>query len=149
MGSGGTCNRWTSLTETDGYAREVTLRYTKSFGAKTSKLRVPQRKDEPDWWEGVLGMLTRPYRLVSENVNRKVAVRSVELILSQNRDDLEDAELETSQVSEAMPMHLNGFKDHPMYVTLSGMPRTLCQTSDSITHTTCGSIIPHHLTSSN
>lgn len=48
----------------DGYAREVTLRYTKSFGAKTSKLRVPTKKDEPDWWEGLLGSLTRPYRLV-------------------------------------------------------------------------------------
>lgn len=31
-----------------------------------------------------------------------------------NRDDLEDAEFELSQSSEGMPMHLSGFKDHPM-----------------------------------
>lgn len=33
-----------------------------------------------------------------------------------NRDELEDAELETSQFSEGMPAHMSGFKDHPMYV---------------------------------
>jgi len=33
---------------------------------------------------------------------------------NQKRDELEDAELETSQISEAMPAHMNGFKDHPM-----------------------------------
>ncbi|WWC71011.1 uncharacterized protein I206_104964 [Kwoniella pini CBS 10737] len=82
--------------EEDGYARDVTLRYTKNFGAKTSKLRVPAKKDEPDWWEAVMGFLTRPYRL--------------------NRDELEDAELETSQYSEGMPLHMSGFKDHPIYV---------------------------------
>ena len=36
------------------------------------------------------------------------------LTLEKNRDELEDAELEMSQVSEGMPMHMNGFKDHPM-----------------------------------
>ncbi|WVQ96321.1 hypothetical protein IAU59_003425 [Kwoniella sp. CBS 9459] len=82
--------------EEDGYARDVTLRYTKNFGAKTVKLRVPAKKDEPDWWETVMGFLQRPYRL--------------------NRDELEDAELENSQISESMPMHMNGFKDHPIYV---------------------------------
>ncbi|KAK8858825.1 hypothetical protein IAR55_003055 [Kwoniella newhampshirensis] len=82
--------------EEDGHARDVTLRYTKNFGAKTVKLRVPTRKDEPDWWDTVTGFLQRPYRL--------------------NRDELEDAELETSQVSEGMPMHMSGFKDHPIYV---------------------------------
>nr|XP_018262096.1 uncharacterized protein I303_05111 [Kwoniella dejecticola CBS 10117]OBR84254.1 hypothetical protein I303_05111 [Kwoniella dejecticola CBS 10117] len=82
--------------EEDGYARDVTLRYTRNFGAKTSKLRVPAKKDEPDWWDTVMGFLTRPYRL--------------------NRDEHEDAELETSQYSEGMPMHMSGFKDHPIYV---------------------------------
>ncbi|WWC88411.1 uncharacterized protein L201_003322 [Kwoniella dendrophila CBS 6074] len=82
--------------EEDGFARDVTLRYTKNFGAKISKLRVPAKKDEPDWWETVTGFLSRPYRL--------------------NRDELEDAELETSQYSEGMPMHMSGFKDHPIYV---------------------------------
>lgn len=48
----------------DGYARDVTLRYTKTYGAKTVKLRVPQKKDEPDWWAQVVGFLQRPLRLV-------------------------------------------------------------------------------------
>jgi xeroderma pigmentosum group C-complementing protein len=61
----GTSACWTIADDSDGYAREVTLRYTKSFGAKTSKLRVPVKKDEPDWLDGLLGHLTRPYRLVS------------------------------------------------------------------------------------
>ncbi|ORX37184.1 hypothetical protein BD324DRAFT_579270 [Kockovaella imperatae] len=80
----------------DGHARDVTLRYTKNFGAKTSKLRVPLRKDEEDWWSEITAFLQRPNRL--------------------QRDELEDAELETSQFSEGMPLHLNGFKDHPIYV---------------------------------
>jgi len=33
---------------------------------------------------------------------------------SQKRDDLEDAELQTSQISEGMPMVVQGFKDHPL-----------------------------------
>ncbi|WVQ65333.1 uncharacterized protein L199_003509 [Kwoniella botswanensis] len=82
--------------EEDGFARDVTLRYTKNFGSKISKLRVPARKDEPDWWESVMEFLTRPYLL--------------------NRDKVEDAEFETSQISEAMPQHMSGFKDHPIYV---------------------------------
>ncbi|EIW67502.1 hypothetical protein TREMEDRAFT_33288, partial [Tremella mesenterica DSM 1558] len=82
--------------ETDGHARDVTLRYAKNFGAKTSKLRIPPKKDEEDWWNGVVRFLERPYRL--------------------KRDDLEDAELETSHFSEGMPLHMNGFKDHPIYV---------------------------------
>lgn len=48
----------------DGYARDVTLRYTKNYGAKTIKLRVPSRKDEPDFWDSVMDFLKRPYRLV-------------------------------------------------------------------------------------
>jgi hypothetical protein len=36
------------------------------------------------------------------------------MLTKQHRDELEDAELETSQVSEAMPSHMSGFKDHPM-----------------------------------
>ncbi|CAD6566755.1 MAG: hypothetical protein TREMPRED_002955 [Tremellales sp. Tagirdzhanova-0007] len=82
--------------EEDGYGRDVTLRYTKNFGAKTAKLRVPARKDETEWWSDIMRFVARPNRL--------------------HRDDLEDAELETSQFSEGMPMHMTGFKDHPIYV---------------------------------
>lgn len=55
----------TSPFGTDGHARDVTVRYAKNFAAKTVKLRVPSRKDKEDWWERVLKMLQRPYRLVS------------------------------------------------------------------------------------
>ncbi|OXG22454.1 xeroderma pigmentosum group C-complementing protein [Cryptococcus neoformans Tu259-1] len=83
--------------EEDGYARDVTLRYTKNFYAKTSKLRVPTKPNEPQWWSDiVMGFLRRPHHL--------------------NRDDMEDAELEMSQMTEGMPMHMSGFKDHPIYV---------------------------------
>lgn len=78
----------------DGYARDVTLRYARNFGAKTSKLRPPARTGESDWWSNVVSFLQRPIRL--------------------NRDDLEDAELENSQASEGMPQHMSGFKDHAM-----------------------------------
>lgn len=49
----------------DGYARDVTLRYTKNFYAKTSKLRVPTKPNEPQWWSDiVMGFLQRPQHLV-------------------------------------------------------------------------------------
>ncbi|BEI91040.1 uncharacterized protein CcaverHIS019_0311100 [Cutaneotrichosporon cavernicola] len=82
--------------EEDGYARDVTLRYARNFAAKTCKLRPPARAGEPDWWSEITEFLQRPLRL--------------------NRDDLEDAELESSQASEGMPQHMSGFKDHPLYV---------------------------------
>ncbi|GMK53781.1 hypothetical protein CspeluHIS016_0103670 [Cutaneotrichosporon spelunceum] len=82
--------------EEDGYARDVTLRYTRNFAAKTRKLRPPVKVGEQDWWSGITEFLQRPLRL--------------------NRDDLEDAELESSQASEGMPRHMSGFKDHPIYV---------------------------------
>jgi hypothetical protein len=53
------------------------------------------------------------------------------LLKPQNRDDLEDAELENSQISEAMPVHMNGFKDHPLSVILSVYKRYLADLSDS------------------
>ncbi|KLT44519.1 Rad4-domain-containing protein, partial [Cutaneotrichosporon oleaginosum] len=81
---------------TDGYARDVTLRYARNFAAKTCKLRPPVKSGEPDWWPEIVTFLQRPLRL--------------------NRDDLEDAELENSQASEGMPQHMSGFKDHPIYV---------------------------------
>lgn len=81
--------------EPDGYARDVTLRYAKNFGARTTKLRPPVRAGETeDWWTGIARFLHRPQTL--------------------NRDQLEDAELEMSQVNESMPLVMSGFKDHPL-----------------------------------
>jgi xeroderma pigmentosum group C-complementing protein len=52
----------------DGHARDVTVRYAKNFASKTVKLRVPARKDKEDWWERVMNMLQRPYRLVRSSL---------------------------------------------------------------------------------
>ncbi|KAG8834640.1 hypothetical protein FRC17_007942 [Serendipita sp. 399] len=81
--------------EEDGYIRDVTLRYARHFGAKTSKARASSRRGQSDWWESVIALFTRPYRL--------------------NRDDIEDAELQSLQHIEGMPTSVGGFKDHPLY----------------------------------
>ncbi|KAG9004889.1 hypothetical protein FRB94_001982 [Tulasnella sp. JGI-2019a] len=83
--------------EEDGYARDVTPRYAKEFGAKTAKIRPSSgTRGKKDWWDGIIGILARPYRL--------------------HRDDVEDAELITTQITEGMPTSVAGFKDHPLYV---------------------------------
>jgi xeroderma pigmentosum group C-complementing protein len=51
--------------EEDGYARDVTPRYAKEYGAKVSKMRQGG-KGKKEWWEHVLRMFTRPYRLVGQ-----------------------------------------------------------------------------------
>lgn len=50
--------------EEDGYARDVTARYAKEYGAKVSKLQQGG-KGKKEWWERVMAMVRRPYRLVS------------------------------------------------------------------------------------
>jgi xeroderma pigmentosum group C-complementing protein len=54
-----------SSCSSDGFARDVTLRYARSFGAKTAKTRASSRRGQSDWWARVMAILTRPYRLVS------------------------------------------------------------------------------------
>ncbi|KAI0087722.1 hypothetical protein BDY19DRAFT_892387 [Irpex rosettiformis] len=81
--------------EEDGYARDVTPRYASEFGAKTSKMQQGG-KGKQDWWERVMAIMRRPYRL--------------------NRDDLEDDELHVNQLTEQMPNSMAGFKNHPLYV---------------------------------
>ncbi|GBE85109.1 Rad4-domain-containing protein [Sparassis crispa] len=81
--------------EEDGYARDVTPRYAREYGAKVAKVQQGGRGRQ-QWWEGILGLVTRPYRL--------------------NRDDLEDDELQIDQLTERMPTTMTGFKDHPLYV---------------------------------
>ncbi|KAF5344898.1 hypothetical protein D9758_011558 [Tetrapyrgos nigripes] len=95
--------------EEDGYARDVTRRYAKQYGAKVAKAQggslAPGAggKGRAQWWQRVVGAVTRPFRL--------------------NRDDLEDAEFEQAQWNEGMPTTIGGFKDHPLYV----LPRHLKQ----------------------
>ncbi|KDQ20907.1 hypothetical protein BOTBODRAFT_124782 [Botryobasidium botryosum FD-172 SS1] len=80
--------------EEDGYLRDVTPRYAKQSGIGTAKNRAG-KNGKKDWWESVLRILTRPYRL--------------------HRDDIEDAEFQSSQLSEGMPSSIGGFKSHPLY----------------------------------
>ncbi|KAG6812304.1 hypothetical protein H0H92_003477 [Tricholoma furcatifolium] len=88
--------------EEDGYARDVTRRYAKEFSAKIAKVQGGSstigggRKARVAWWEGIMGAITRPYRL--------------------NRDDVEDEELDAAQITEGMPTTISGFKDHPIYI---------------------------------
>ncbi|KAJ7741359.1 hypothetical protein B0H16DRAFT_1565520 [Mycena metata] len=84
--------------EEDGYARDVTRRYARQYAAKIAKIQggTKGRGRKEVWWERVVEGVRRPYRL--------------------NRDDVEDAELDTAQLMEGMPTVVSGFKDHPMYV---------------------------------
>ncbi|KAI1793306.1 Rad4-domain-containing protein [Ganoderma leucocontextum] len=81
--------------EEDGYARDVTPRYAREFGAKVAKVQQGG-KGRREWWGRICRMVARPYRL--------------------QRDDLEDEELQANQMTEAMPTTMAGFKDHPLYV---------------------------------
>ncbi|TFK63043.1 Rad4-domain-containing protein [Pluteus cervinus] len=86
--------------EEDGYARDVTRRYAREYGAKVAKAQGGNinggGKGRAVWWESVVAQVTRPYRL--------------------HRDDVEDEELNTAQLLEGMPTTMAGFKDHPLYV---------------------------------
>ena len=50
--------------EEDGYARDVTPRYAREFGAKVAKMQHGG-KGRQQWWELVMALIHRPYRLVS------------------------------------------------------------------------------------
>ena len=49
--------------EEDGYARDVTPRYAREFGAKVAKMQQGG-KGRQQWWEQIMSLLHRPYRLV-------------------------------------------------------------------------------------
>ncbi|KAG6836082.1 hypothetical protein H0H93_011588 [Arthromyces matolae] len=87
--------------EEDGFARDVTRRYAKEYSAKVAKVQGGSNtiggggKARQAWWEAVMSIVSRPYRL--------------------NRDDIEDEELDAAQMTEGMPSTVSGFKDHPIY----------------------------------
>ncbi|PWN18653.1 Rad4-domain-containing protein [Microstroma glucosiphilum] len=81
--------------EEDGYARDVTARYTKTLHSRVSRMRPPPTKSGGDWWEGVVRAMHRHQRL--------------------ERDAVEDAELEEAASKEPMPNSVGGFKDHPVF----------------------------------
>ncbi|KAF8157998.1 hypothetical protein B0H34DRAFT_707119 [Crassisporium funariophilum] len=98
--------------EEDGYARDVTRRYAREFGAKVAKLQGGSNapnvegggKGRRVWWDKVVSAIQRPYRL--------------------HRDDQEDQELEAAELSEGMPATMGGFKDHPLYVLTRHLKQT-------------------------
>lgn len=85
--------------EEDGFARDVTARYTKTLHSRVSRMRPPAgaRKGAAagDWWESVVAAIHRPQRL--------------------ERDAAEDLELEEAAGKEPMPNSVGGFKDHPVF----------------------------------
>ena len=60
--------------EEDSYARDVTPRYAREYGAKVAKVQIGGgggrrtgnggKGKQQEWWEDVLEVVTRPYRLV-------------------------------------------------------------------------------------
>ncbi|KAF9485754.1 Rad4-domain-containing protein [Pholiota conissans] len=98
--------------EEDGYARDVTRRYAREYGAKVAKVQGGSSapnvggggKGRQAWWANVLSCIERPYRL--------------------HRDDLEDEELDLLQMKEGMPTTIGGFKDHPVYVLARHLKQT-------------------------
>ncbi|CEL52113.1 DNA repair protein rhp42 OS=Schizosaccharomyces pombe (strain 972 / ATCC 24843) GN=rhp42 PE=3 SV=1 [Rhizoctonia solani AG-1 IB] len=85
--------------EEDGYARDVTARYAKNFGAHQARARARmaagRKNGKVEWWDSVMRILKRPYAL--------------------HRDDVEDAELSHQRALEGLPSSIGAFKDHPIY----------------------------------
>ena len=81
--------------EDDGYARDVTRRYTKAYNAKTRRDRVEVTNRGDRWLRKVMKTYGRPHVL--------------------NRDQVEDAELAAKEAAEPMPRNVQDFKDHPYY----------------------------------
>ena len=80
--------------EEDGYARDVTARYTRNLHTRVERMRPSGR--HTNWWASVVKALHRPQRL--------------------DRDAVEDVELEDQARREPMPTSVGAFKDHPVYV---------------------------------
>lgn len=79
----------------DGYARDVTRRYSKAYNAKTRKLRLESTETGDRWWRKAL----KPFR------------RRDHL----DREQVEDAELAKKEAQEGLPNNVQDFKDHPYY----------------------------------
>ncbi|CAG8644740.1 13994_t:CDS:10 [Ambispora leptoticha] len=81
--------------EKDLFVKDVTRRYASKWGAHTRKLRIPPTKDGYDWWQETLSYRARLYET--------------------ERDKLEDKELSSTETSEAIPMTISAFNNHPLY----------------------------------
>ncbi|KAF4554369.1 DNA repair protein rhp41-like protein [Elsinoe fawcettii] len=79
----------------DGYAKDVTRRYARSFNAKTRKQRVESFPDGQRWLNKAMKPLKR----------REPT----------DRDQIEEAELSKKAAQEGLPSNIQDFKDHPHY----------------------------------
>ena len=50
--------------EEDGFGRDVTARYAKDYTAKVAKVQGVGIGKRKEWWNSVVQLVTRPYRLV-------------------------------------------------------------------------------------
>jgi xeroderma pigmentosum group C-complementing protein len=54
--------------EEDSFARDVTARYAKEYGAKVAKMQRSGGvgNSRKEWWDRIVAMVQRPYRLVMQ-----------------------------------------------------------------------------------
>lgn len=79
----------------NGRAKDVTIRYTSAYNAKTRRTRVESTKNGAEWFRGVINFFAK---------NREP------------RDQVEEAALHRRLAQEGMPKNVQDFKDHPVYV---------------------------------
>ena len=89
------CMSYVIAFEEEGYARDVTRRYTKAYNAKTRKIRVESTDGGGRWWKRTMRTYSRGY-------------------LS-DLDQIEDGQLADIEAREPMPKNVADFKDHPTY----------------------------------
>ncbi|CAG8449162.1 11518_t:CDS:10, partial [Dentiscutata heterogama] len=80
--------------EEDGYLKDVTRRYATQWGARTRKLRIPD-KDGQNWWDETLVYFARP--------------------CEREQDKIEDSSLHNMEISERIPTTISHFVNHPLY----------------------------------
>lgn len=79
----------------DGKGKDVTIRYTSSYNAKTIRTRVESTKNGKEWYASVMRFFDKGREL---------------------RDQIEDAALDHRLAQEGMPKNVQDFKNHPIYV---------------------------------
>jgi xeroderma pigmentosum group C-complementing protein len=81
--------------EDEGSARDVTIRYTKAYNAKTRKNRVESTHGGEKWWRKTMQHFSRGWK--------------------SDLEQIEDNELAGLGAREPMPRNVADFKDHPYY----------------------------------
>ncbi|KAJ3020227.1 hypothetical protein HKX48_001115 [Thoreauomyces humboldtii] len=77
--------------------KDVTQRYVRHWGARTSRLRLPKGVAGEGWWKRTLWYFSKP----------KSSLKA--------EDKLEDEHLKQAAINEPMPTTFDGFKNHPLY----------------------------------